>query len=169
MLPRQGGLDILNSRSTCLWLWMHTQNMGKDSCISSSPTSSFSIPPAPCTSFSFCTCGRGQSWACKLWPIFFFFSWLNIIRGMVFQELRTCQAVCQALSRHCLCYFYDNPIRKVLLLFYHEEAKIRRDYAIVQGQTAVGSEARIRIQAFLNWNPIFHSLPANVHDGIQEV
>lgn len=60
-------------------------------------------------------------------------------------------------------------MRKVLLLFYHEGTKFERVYAVSQGHVAVSGEARIWIQACLNWNPAFYSLPASLHDEIQEV
>lgn len=46
-----------------------------------------------------------------------------------------------ALATHYLAYFYNSPMRKVLLLFYHEETKFERVYAISQGHVAVSGEA----------------------------
>lgn len=41
-------------------------------------------------------------------------------------------------------------MRKELLVFRHVEAKIGRDYAVVQDHAAVNGEDRIGIQACLN-------------------
>lgn len=77
--------------------------------------------PFPCTNFSVCTCGRGQSWAWELWPIFF---WLNRILGTFFWELSACQAFCQHLPHIILListtvlwgrYYYYFIMRKLSL------------------------------------------------------
>ena len=40
-------------------------------------------------------------------------------------------------------FFYNGPIGKALLLFYHKEAKIGRNYGVVQGRITISGEPRI--------------------------